>query len=444
MMRLACVLAALCGVVLSAVGERPGAGGLLRADEPPATLGVDAAIVDPQEQAIRAAARSLSRAFRSAARRASPAVVTVYSYGQGQPAGGETEPSRQDTDRRDEELAEESDGPGDGRRDGGRPRPPGGADDENVLPQLPGAKPPRVLSDQGVPIPLTGLGSGVIIDPAGRIITNHHVVRDARRVVIQLADSLELVATEVNGDPESDIAVIEVEGEGDLPFAELGDSDAIEIGDWVLAIGSPFKLEATVSAGIISAKDRTIERISRSRMLQTDAAINPGNSGGPLIDLDGRVVAISTAIATRNGGYQGIGFAVPINQAKWIAEELARHGRVRRAAIGVTGVELNRRVAAQVGKPIGLGVLVYQIIDDSAADRAGLRVLDVILEFAGEPVRDPRNLREVIERTPVGSTQPLKIDRDGEVLQLEIVLAPLEDPTRIGEDDHPHEDDRPH
>ncbi len=193
----------------------------------------------------------------------------------------------------------------------------------------------------------------------------------------------------------------------------MGDSDALEIGDWVLAIGSPFRLEATVSAGIISAKDRALRRINRGRLIQTDAAINPGNSGGPLIDLDGQVIAISTAIATRNGGYQGVGFAIPINQAKWIAQELAEHARVRRAAIGIRMAELNPKIASKFNLPAGMGVLAYQVIEDSAADRAGVKPLDVIQEFAGETVREPASLQEVIERLPVGSTQEMKVYRKG-------------------------------
>ena len=203
----------------------------------------------------------------------------------------------------------------------------------------------------------------------------------------------------------------------------------MEIGDWVLAIGSPFKLEATVSAGIISAKNRRLERIRRGRLLQTDAAINPGNSGGPLIDLDGNVIAINTAIATRTTGYQGVGFAIPINQAKWIADELANHGRVRRAAMGTTLVELKPRLAKKFNLEPHLGVLVYQIIEGSVADRAGFKQLDVILEFAGERVHSSNSLQEVIERKPIGSIQEVKVLRAGEEIMLKVELAPLDDPT---------------
>ncbi|WP_404306422.1 S1C family serine protease [Neorhodopirellula lusitana] len=368
---------------------------------------------EPNEKvSVQSDARALSRAFRQAARAATPSVVTVYSYGQNldKPA--------------DNDDAEEI--------------PPG---DETL-----GPTPPPKSEDDG--FPLTGLGSGVIvnlqIEPiAGEskeadnavagywVMTNNHVINDARRVVVQLPDETELVATVVHGDPDSDIAVLRLETDLTLDVATLGDSDRLEIGDWVLAIGSPFKLEATVSAGIISAKNRALDRVRRGRLLQTDAAINPGNSGGPLIDLEGEVIAISTAIATRNGGYQGIGFAVPVNQARWIARELAQFERVRRAAMGIRLAELNPKNAKKLSLPTYLGVLVYQVIDDSAAQRAGLQNMDVILEFAGQRVRKPGALQEAVERQPVGSTQQIKIYRAGEELIKEIVLAPLEDPTAV-------------
>lgn len=321
----------------------------------------------------QASARALSRAFRSAAKKATPAVVTILSYGQNITAeDGEKDPSKQ----------------------------------------------------------LTGLGSGVIVSEDGMVITNNHVITGAKRVVVQLYDETEIPATDVHGDPDSDIATLRISR--DEPFArtEIGESDRLEIGDWVLAIGSPFRLEATVSAGIISAKNRTLQRIKRGRLLQTDAAINPGNSGGPLIDLDGRVIAISTAIATRNGGYQGIGFAIPIKQAKWIADELKDHGTVRRAAIGVSMAELNPKIANRFKLPVGLGVLVYQVITDSVADRAGIKPRDVIMEFAGERVRDPGDLQEAIERQPIGSIQDVKVSRKGEEKMFRVELAPLDDPTK--------------
>lgn len=385
----------------------------LATETPPTVTTVSDAATDTTidvGKPVQDEARSLSQAFRQAARRASPSVVTVFSYGQNSKAPSEE--SSEDEDRFEE-------------------IPPG---DESL-----GPAPPITSGDDG--LPLTGLGSGVIVDlglppkDAGGgsfvhwVMTNNHVIADAQRVVVQLPDETELKAAAVFGDPESDVAVVKLETKQPLSSATLGDSDKLEIGDWVLAIGSPFKLEATVSAGIISAKNRALQRIRRGRLLQTDAAINPGNSGGPLVDLNGDVIAINTAIATRNGGYQGIGFAIPVNQSRWISRELAQHERVRRAAMGISLVELNPKKAQQFKLPAYLGVLVYQVISGSAADRAGLKILDVILEFAGQRVRKPGDLQEAVERQPIGSTQPIKIYRDGKELMKEIVLAPLEDPT---------------
>lgn len=342
---------------------------------------------DLSEAEVQAGPRALSRAFRNAARKATPSVVTILSYGQISPMRAPNQnPSG----------------------DEGGEQGQAGEPDENQL---------------------TGLGSGVIVSKDGMVITNNHVIKGAKRVVIQLPDETEVEATAVRGDADSDVATLRISREGGFDYGELGDSDSLEIGDWVLAIGSPFRLEATVSAGIISAKDRSLRRINRGRLIQTDAAINPGNSGGPLIDLDGSVIAISTAIATRNGGYQGIGFAIPINQAKWIADELAEHGVVRRAAIGIRMAELNPKIAGKFNLPPGLGVLAYQVIENSAAQRAGIEPLDVILEFAGERVRDPASFQEVVERKPVGSMQEVKVYRKGKELTLEVELATVEDPT---------------
>ncbi len=200
---------------------------------------------------VQAGPRAFSRAFRAAARKATPSVVTILSYGQ-ETAGR----------RRENPGTTESDG-GQNQRQDSKPAAP----DENQL---------------------TGIGSGIIVADQGIVITNHHVTKDAKRVVVQLADETEYTATKVSGDAASDVATLRIERDEPFPIAEIGDSDQLEIGDWVLAIGSPFRLEATVSAGIISAKNRKLGRIERGRLIQTDAAINPGNSGGPLIDLDGR------------------------------------------------------------------------------------------------------------------------------------------------------------
>ena len=339
--------------------------------------------------------RALSRAFRVAARKASPSVVTILTYGQPTP-------------------------------------PPANSDDPTQQPARPEPEDPTKK--------LTGIGSGVIVSSEGRVITNNHVIRGAKRVVVQLADDREYEAKNIKGDSESDVAVLEINREEPFDAIVVGDSNVIEIGDWVLAIGSPFRLDLTVSAGIISAKDRQIPRVPRSRLLQTDAAINPGNSGGALVDLDGSLIGINTAIATRSNGYQGIGFAIPVNQANWIAEELAVHGSVRRAAIGVTMAELNPKIARRVNLEPWLGVLAYQIVKGSVAEQAGLQQMDVIMEFAGQKVRDPGGLRAVIEQLPIGKKQDVRILRKGEEMTLQIELAPYDDPTAGSEMDKEEKD----
>ncbi|MEM9827441.1 MAG: trypsin-like peptidase domain-containing protein [Planctomycetota bacterium] len=340
-----------------------------QADTPPSTISAE-----------QMGARALSKAFRDASKRATPAVVTIVTYGVPQPV-------------------------------------------PDNLPE--GQAPPAQPDDQT----RTGVGSGVIIDAKGRILTNNHVIAGAQRVEVQLVDSTVHEATGVIGDPSSDVAVLEIDHDTSDRIAQWGDSDDIQIGDWVLAIGSPFELEATVSAGIISAKNRELTGVDRVRLFQTDAAVNPGNSGGPLIDLDGRVVGINTAIATRTGRYQGIGFVIPINQARWIAGELSEHGEVRRAAIGVTMAELNPRIAAMFKLPPRSGVLAYEIVADSSADVAGVKKLDVIVSFAGVRYTDPAKLRAAIERLPIGSKHPMQVQRQGETIDLEITLASVEDPT---------------
>lgn len=355
-------------------------------------LGVSTACADD----VGVGPKALSRAFREAARIATPAVVTVIAYGQ--------------------------------------PSDESGAD--RLQTPSPLDPMPRNRNDErGDSLRATGLGSGVVLSAEGTVVTNNHVIRDASKVVVRLQDGRELTATEVHGDASNDIATLRLDREGiDLQPIELGDSDQLEIGDWVLAIGSPFRLEATVSAGIISAKGRTIDRIDRGSLLQTDAAINPGNSGGALVDLDGRLIGINTAIASRNGSYQGIGFAIPITQARWVANELLTHGRVRRAALGIRLAELNASVAGKLDLPVGLGVLVYEVIRNSAADQAGMKPLDVILEFAGTRVREPIELQNAVERMPIGSTQPVKVYRRGDEIELQVRLAPLDDPTAVPED----------
>jgi serine protease Do len=269
------------------------------------------------------------------------------------------------------------------------------------------------------------VGSGVVIDASGVILTNNHVVEDSGTVVVRFGDGREVKATEVKTDPKSDLAIVRIPVEVPVKAAKLGDSSQLEIGDWVIAIGSPFELEMTVSAGIISGQGRGIDKIERGRLIQTDAAINPGNSGGPLVNLDGEVVGINTAIASNSGGYQGIGFAIPINRAKWVASELMNHGAVRRAALGIRIDELGPEAADKLKLPPRSGVLVADVLPGGAAADAGLKINDVIVEFAGDPVRGPRDLQDLVEQKPVDSQQPLTVMRRGESVRLQVTLKPL-------------------
>ena len=266
-----------------------------------------------------------------------------------------------------------------------------------------------------------GMGSGVIIDRSGIILTNNHVVDGADEVVVELEDGREFKTTEIKTDPETDLAVVRISGTGSLPQAKLGDSSKMEIGDWVIAVGHPFDLDETVSAGIISGKGRTLTSGRRSTYLQTDAAINPGNSGGPLVNLDGEVIGINTAIASNSGGYQGIGFAIPTNLAKWVSKQLIESGNVQRAYLGVKIGKITAELAEQFGVQPGDGVLVGDVLPNSPAAKAGFQAGDLITSFAGKRVRQPRELQEIVERSKVNSSQTVEILRDGKKMNLKVV-----------------------
>ncbi|HEV3341538.1 MAG TPA: Do family serine endopeptidase [Pirellulales bacterium] len=266
-----------------------------------------------------------------------------------------------------------------------------------------------------------GMGSGVIVDKSGIVLTNNHVVEGADEVTVRLSDEREFKAVDIKTDPATDLAVLHIEGAGSLPYAKLGDSEQLQIGDWVIAVGNPFGLDSTVSAGIISSKGRELSS-NRSRFLQTDAAINPGNSGGPLLNLDGEVVGINTAIASNNGGYQGIGFAIPSNQAKWVMQQLIKSGMVQRAYLGIKPGEVSTDLAAHFGVTRRAGVLVEEVLANTPAAKAGLKAGDVITEFAGKKVHAPRELVEAVERTPLDSKQEIKLLRDGKPMELQVVV----------------------
>jgi serine protease Do len=278
-----------------------------------------------------------------------------------------------------------------------------------------------------------GVGSGIVIDSTGVILTNNHVVEDAApsQLTVELADGQRFQATEIKRDERSDLAIVRIKPAKPLPAARFGDSGKMAIGDWVIAVGSPFELDQTVSAGIISALGRTLDA-NRPEYLQTDAAINPGNSGGPLVNLRGEVIGINTAIASRNGGYQGIGFAVPSNQAQWVAGQLVARGKVDRAYLGVTITKIDAEVAEQFGVAPQAGVVVTEVFAGTPAANAGLKEGDLIMSFAGQTVTGPSQLQQIVERCPLHSTQTLQIRRDKKPMALTVTLTPMPEDVRVG------------
>ena len=274
-----------------------------------------------------------------------------------------------------------------------------------------------------------GMGSGVIIDPAGVVMTNNHVVRGGGDITVRLQDGREFKAVDVWTDPKTDIALVKIDASG-LVAARLGDSDQVAIGDWVLALGQPFGLESTVTAGIISGMHRGIGITDRENFLQTDAAINPGNSGGPLVNLDGDVIGINTAISSRSGGNNGVGFAVPINLAKWVSGQLANGGEVHRAYLGVGIQQVTAELAEQFNVNPREGVVVTHVIPDTPAAKAGIRPGDVILEFNGVTIHGTNELQLRVEQTEIGRPHPVVVVRDGRRTTLQ--FTPERQPEEFG------------
>ncbi len=261
-------------------------------------------------------------------------------------------------------------------------------------------------------IPQTSQGSGFIISADGYILTNNHMVGEAEKVEIELADGRKFTAEIKGADPESDVAVVKIDAEN-LPYLELADSDKLEVGEWVLAIGNPFGLSQTVTAGIVSAKGRSdVGLATYEDFIQTDAAINFGNSGGPLLNLDGKVVGISTAILGTTGNI-GIGFAIPINMAKAIYPQLIKSGSVERGYLGLLPSDLTSSMAELLGLKDAKGVIISEITEGSAADKAGLKHNDVILEFNGKPVESENKFRRNVAMLKPGKEIEIVVWRDG-------------------------------
>jgi serine protease Do len=271
------------------------------------------------------------------------------------------------------------------------------------------------------------LGSGFIISKDGYILTNNHVVENADEIVVRLSDSKEYTAKLVGRDAKTDIAVIKIDTDESLNAVILGDSDNLKVGEWVMAIGNPFGLENTITAGIVSAKGRFIGQGNYDNFIQTDAAINPGNSGGPLINMKGEVVGINTAIFSRTGGNIGIGFAIPINLAKELLPDLREKGRVTRGWLGVYIQKVTPEIAESMGLPRASGALVADVMPDSPAKRAGVEVGDVIIEYDGSPVRESNELPLLVARTAIGKKAKLKLIRRGKEMTVRVEVGELRD-----------------
>ena len=339
-----------------------------------------------EDQAAIGYVKSVSRAFRAISRLAGPSVVSIEVTPE-QPAI---------------------------RRQGGRMIPHG------MVPHgmVPPGSDPRSKSPYGVP---TGVGTGFIVAEEGYVVTNNHVIRSGGAFKVRLNDGRVASAALVGSDQETDIAVLKIDVDG-LRAIEFGDSDAAEVGDWVIALGSPFGLKDSVTAGIISARGREVGLSPLESYLQTDATINPGNSGGPLVDMDGRVVGINTAIESRSGGSDGISFAIPSNMAKSVVESIIAGSAPSRGFLGIQMQPLDPRTAAQVGFN-GQGVLVNQVVPGGAAATAGMQVGDIVIKVNGEETANPQRVMRAVRLCAPGVAVPIEVIRGGAAVSLTATLG---------------------
>ncbi|PAY19908.1 hypothetical protein CKO51_08720 [Rhodopirellula sp. SM50] len=384
-------------LTLAATGLLMAAAPMTKLDTKPAPAAVTrpapSPAITPEQLNI---ANSLSQAFRNVADRVLPAVVAIEN--------------RPDTSWRAAQAAPEG-------NTKNTPNPFKGTPFEDMfrggqIPMQPGMTPRQAPRPQG------GIGSGVIIDTSGIVLTNNHVVEGGGTVIVKTHDGREFEAVEVFTDPKTDIAVVKINGDDSLTAAKLGNSDTTSVGDWVVALGQPFGLESTVTAGIVSAKNRGIGITARENFIQTDAAINPGNSGGPLVNLYGEVVGINTAISSRGGGNNGVGFAVPSNMARWVSDQLVASGTVQRAYLGVAIQPVSHELAGQLGVSPRGGVAVTNVFPDTPAAKMGFQPGDVIVKFGSTKVATPQQLQLAVERSAIGQTVSVEIVRDGKTVAL--------------------------
>jgi len=281
--------------------------------------------------------------------------------------------------------------------------------------------PPRSFEQRGV-------GSGFVMNQDGYILTNNHVVEDADQIKVKLANEKEYDGKVVGRDPKTDLALVKISGASDLHALQMGNSDNLKVGSWVVAVGSPFGLEQTVTAGIVSAKGRVIGSGPYDDFIQTDASINPGNSGGPLINMKGEVVGINTAIIASG---QGIGFAIPINMAKEIVPQLQEKGHVTRGWLGVSIQEVTPELAKSFSLKENKGALVAQVISGSPAEKAGIEQGDVLVEFDGKEIADSKDLPRMVASTPVGKVVTVKLSRNGKVLDRQVKVGEMEEKVEV-------------
>jgi serine protease Do len=280
---------------------------------------------------------------------------------------------------------------------------------------------------------LRGLGTGMIMDTQGHILTNNHVVAGASEIQVLLADGKQFKADIVGTDPKTDLAVLHISADEKLPVVTFGDSDKMEVGDWVVAIGHPRGLDQTVTQGIISAMHRRgiLDPSSYQDYLQTDAAINPGNSGGPLLDLEGQVIGVNAAIASSSGGFEGIGFAIPSNMAVHIARALIDHGKVERGWLGVSIRDLTPALVKSMGLENSKGALVADVVDGSPAQKAGLKKNDVITAYRGQTIPDAATMQNKVAETAAGQDATLTLRRDGRKVDLTVTIGNLDDALKV-------------
>jgi serine protease Do len=361
-------LAVTCLVVGASLGA-------LLAGKP--AVAQDAAPTRGEAAQIARAPEALSASFAEIAKRVEPAVVNIDTVSAPQTVAG----GKDDSDEDEKE----------------------GAGNDNPL---------MDMFRRRMRQPARGVGSGFIVDPKGYILTNQHVVEDATRIKVRLQSGEELLGTVVGADEETDVAVVKVTAKRDLPTVRLGNSDEAQVGDWVLAVGSPFGLDQTVTAGIISTRERTTPASTTfQRFIQTDAAINRGNSGGPLVNMRGEVIGINSQIATSTGDYNGIGFALPSNEAGFVYQQLVAAGRVRRGYLGVILESVKSEYARVYGLPDAKGAIITDV-REGPASKAGIEAGDVIVEFNAQPVQSSQDLINKVAATPVNQTVQLTFLRD--------------------------------